>query len=113
MGLAGIQINETVKLQRRNAELTRANIQSEITGLLDTWKAILESMDQFFGLLLENTSDKIVSLQERIDLGNINLPEYIEAQGFDTSYMEIRIIEDGKIINTTNKKGLGIERLRI
>lgn len=107
-GIASIQINETIKLQRRNAELTRAKIQSEISGLLDTWKAILESMDQVFGLLLENTSEKIVNLHEKSDLGNINLHEQLELLGLDTSCFEIKIIEDGTIINTTRRSDLGL-----
>ncbi len=108
VGMASLQIYETVKLQKTNEKITRAKIQSEIIGLLDTWKAILESMDQVFGQLLENTSEKIVNLQERSDLSNINLHEQLELLGLDTSYMYIRIIEDGIIVNTTVPKDLGL-----
>ncbi len=108
VGMASLQIYETVKLQKTNEEITRAKIQSEITGLLDTWKVILESMDQGFGQILENTSEKIVNLQERSDLGNINLHEQLELLGLDTSNMEIRIIEDGTIINSIYKQEMGL-----
>lgn len=107
--MASFQIYETIKLQKRNVEITRDKIQSEIIGLLDTWKAILESMDKVFGQKIENTSERVVNLQEKCDLGTIDLFEQLELLELDPSYFLIDIIEDGFIVNTTQGSLLGLE----
>jgi len=50
--LAGLQINETIKLEREKDETERQKIRNEITYLIDDWNLILRSVDNIFDPIL-------------------------------------------------------------
>lgn len=100
--LAGLQISETIKLQRANEEIVRQKIKNEISSLMDTWNSILESTDNVFDVIIKYSIQRLTSLQSEQDLGTVNLSEQMELLDLDPEYIDFYIMENGICVNTTS-----------
>ncbi len=106
--LAGLQISETIKLQRANEEIVRQKIKNEIGSLMDTWNSILESTDNVFDVIIKYSVQRLTSLQSEQDLGTIILPEQMELLELDPEYVDFYIMQNGICINTTSPSDSGL-----
>ena len=106
--IAILVINEIANIQKRKIENIHKNNQSDITGLMDSWNAVLKSMDDIFQISIENALLKIIDINAEQDLGTADLYRQMELSGLDTSYVDFVVINDSIVVNTTCPSLLGL-----
>jgi hypothetical protein len=104
----GLMIYETENLQKRNIEIIKKENQDEIAGLMDTWYANMTSINGTFKVTFENLMQQTSRINSEIDLGNIDLYEQFNISGPDTSYIDLHVIRDSIVINTTRPALSGV-----
>lgn len=111
--IGSLMIYETENLQQRNVEIIQKKTQDEIVGLMDSWDAILKSIDETFSVTLENAMLKIIDIHFEQDLGTVDLYKQMELSNLDTSYIDFHIIKDSIVVNTTCPSFLGVNLFSI
>lgn len=111
--IGSLMIYETENLQQRNTEIIQKKTQDEIVGLMDSWDAILKSIDETFSVTLENAMLKIIDIHFEQDLGTVDLYKQMELSNLDTSYIDFHVIKDSIVVNTTCPSFLGVNLFSI
>lgn len=106
--LAGLQISETIKLQRANEEIVRQKIKNEISSLMDTWNSILESTDNVFDVIIKYSVRELINLHFFQDLGKVDLSNQMRILELDPAYIDFYILKDGLCINSTSPADTGV-----
>jgi len=106
--LAGLQISETIKLQRANDEIVRQKIKNEISSLMDTWNSVLESIDNVFDVIIKYSVRELINLHFFQDLGNVDLSNQMRLLELDPAYLDFYILKDGLCINSTSPSDTGV-----
>ena len=106
--LAGLQISETIKLQRANDEIVRQKIKNEISSLMDTWNSVLESIDNVFDVIIKYSVRELINLHFFQDLGNVDLSNQMRLLELDSAYLDFYILKDGLCINSTSPSDTGV-----
>ena len=107
--LAGLQISETIKLQREKDETERQKIRNEITYLQDDWNSILGSIDNIFDQIIKYTIQGLLKVGFENDLSKVNLPVVLKALELDPDYVDFYILENGIMVNTTSAADSGLD----
>ena len=107
--LAGLQISETIKLQRANEEIVRHKIKNEISSLMDTWNSILKTVNNVFDVIIKYSLQRLTSLQPEQDLGTVNLSQQMKSLELDPAYIDLYILGNGICINSTSPADSGFD----
>jgi phosphoserine phosphatase RsbU/P len=107
--LAGLQINETIKLQREKDETERQKIRNEITYLIDDWNLILRSVDNTFDPTIRYSIQELLRIQTEKDLRNVDLSEVLDDLELDPDYTDFYILQNGTCVNTTSPADSGLD----
>jgi serine phosphatase RsbU (regulator of sigma subunit) len=107
--LAGLQINETIKLQRERDETQRQNIRNGINSLMNNWNSDLESVDNEFDLIIRYSVKDLLNLQPGSDLRKVDLKARLKALGLDPEYVDLNILENGICVNSTSPADSGLD----
>jgi len=109
----GLIVYDTENLQARNDEIIQRKTRNEIAGLMDSWDAILKSMDAIFSVTLEYAMQKIINIHFEQDLGTVDLYQQMKLAKLDTSYIDFHVIKDTIIVNTTSPSLLNVNLFSI
>ena len=106
--IGGLMIYETENLQKRNIEVIKKENQDEIEGLMDSWYVSMKSINEIFKITFENLMQQTRQINSEIDTGNIDLYEKFNISLPDTSYIDLYVIRDSIVINTTRPALSGV-----
>lgn len=107
--LAGLQISETIKLQREKDDSERQKIRNEISYLTNDWHSILISVDNIFDPIIKFSIQGLLKVGSENDLSTVNLPVVLEALELDPDYVDFHILENGICVNTTSPADSGFD----
>jgi serine phosphatase RsbU (regulator of sigma subunit) len=107
--LAGLQINETIKLQREKDATERQKIRNGISYLIDDWNLILRSVDNTFDPIIKYSFQDLLNFQPEGDLPKVDLPARLKALELDPEYVDLNIIENGICVNSTSSADSGLD----
>jgi serine phosphatase RsbU (regulator of sigma subunit) len=107
--LAGMQISETIKLQRERDETERQNIRNGINFLLNNWNSVLESVDNEFDMIIRYSVKDLLNFQPGRDLLKVDLQARLKALELDPEYVDLNIIENGICVNSTSPADSGLD----
>jgi serine phosphatase RsbU (regulator of sigma subunit) len=107
--LAGLQINETIKLQREKDATERQKIKNGISYLIDDWNLILRSVDNTFDPIIKYSFQDLLNFQPEGDLPKVDLPARLKALELDPEYVDLNIIENGICVNSTSSADSGLD----
>jgi phosphoserine phosphatase RsbU/P len=106
--LAGINIFETIRIQKENDAIRISKIKEEIVNIKDYLKSSIKTLEKdFYNTQLEVMSELIL-LAESKDLKELDLNEIILELELDSAYHDLYVIEEGTIVNTTFSPDLGM-----
>ncbi len=105
---AGLNINETVSLQKRSEEMRKQKVQDEIISIIDSWNSVLKSIETTFYTIQSKAVHKLINLQPVHDLKSVDLSKQLVLLELDSTFHDFYIIEDGIIVNTTYSPDLGL-----
>ncbi len=105
---AGLNIHETVSMQRENEERKKQQVENEIINIIDAWNSVLSSVESIFYDVQSKAIQKLIDIQPVHDLKSVDLLEQMELLELDTLNNDLYIIEDGIIVNTTYPPDLGL-----
>jgi len=104
----GLMIYETENLQKKNIEVIKKENQNDIEGLMDSWYVTMVSINGIFKVTFENMIQQTSRINSEIDTGNFNLYEKFNISVQDTSYIDLYVIRDSIVINTTRPSLSGV-----
>ncbi|KPK80769.1 MAG: hypothetical protein AMS27_16165, partial [Bacteroides sp. SM23_62_1] len=105
---AGLNVRETVLIQRENEARKKQQVENEIIRIIDAWNSVLISIESMFYDIQSKAIEKLIEIQSVHDLKNVNLLEQMTQFELDTINNDLYIIEDGIIVNTTYEPDLGL-----
>ena len=111
--IGSLMIYETENLQKRNVDIIQKKTKDEIVGLMDSWDAILKSIDEILSVTLENAMLKIIDIHSEQDIGTVDLYKQMELSNLDTSYIDFLVIKDSIVVNTTCSSLSGVNLFSI
>ncbi len=107
--MAGLQISETIKLQREKDDTDRQKIRNEIIYLQDDWNSILRSIDNIFDPIIKYSLHDLLNVQPESDLRIVDLPAKLKALDLNPDYVDFYILENGICVNTTSAADSGLD----
>ena len=105
---AGLNIHETVSIQRENEERRKQQVENEIINIIDSWNSVLISIESIFYDIQSKAIQKLIEIQPVHDLKSVDLLTQMIELELDTLNNDLYIIEDGIIVNTTYEPDLGL-----
>jgi len=105
---AGLNIHETVSMQRENEDRRKLQVENEIINIIDSWNSVLISVEAIFYDVQSKAIQKLIDIQSVHDLKSVDLLRQMELLELDTLNNDLYVIENGTIVNTTYEPDLGL-----
>ncbi len=103
-----LMIYESENLQKENIDKIKQENKDVIAGLMDSWYVSMASVNEIFKLTFENLILKTSQINSEIYSGKIDLYEQFNISGTDTSYIDLQVVKDSIVINSTRPALSGV-----